>query len=96
VPALYFLRWGNPRRIAAAASIFILANSVSGLIGQWTKVGHGPAWQLMVPLALAVMAGGWLGHQMGFGAFKQLRVQRVTAALIFTVAVTVLWKGFVC
>lgn len=92
VPVLYFLRWGNPRRIAAAASVFILVNSISGLMGQWTKVGHGPSWELMAPLVLAVMAGGWLGHQIGFGALKPFRVQRMTAGLIFFIAITVLWK----
>lgn len=91
-PVLYFLRWGNPRRIAAAASIFILANSLSGLMGQWVKLGHGPAWEFMIPLAVAVVAGGWLGHQIGFGAFRPFRVQRVTAVLIFFVAMNVLWK----
>jgi len=37
-PVLYALRWDTPRKIAAACSLFILVNSISGLSGQITKL----------------------------------------------------------
>ncbi|MFH1018835.1 MAG: sulfite exporter TauE/SafE family protein, partial [Pseudomonadota bacterium] len=36
-PLLYLLKWGTPRQIAAMASFFIFANSLSGLAGQFHK-----------------------------------------------------------
>jgi hypothetical protein len=35
-PLLHWLRWGAPREIAGAASLFILVNSRAGLAGQTT------------------------------------------------------------
>ena len=91
-PILYFLKWGSAKKIAAASSVFIFVNSLSGICGQWMKNGHGPDERILLPLLLAVISGGILGHVIGFKNIKPIRVQRVTAMLIFFVAVTVLLK----
>ena len=37
-PVLYMMKWGGARQIAAACSLFILVNSLSGLVGQVMKL----------------------------------------------------------
>ncbi len=39
-PALILIRWADARGAAAAASVFVLVNSLSGLAGQFTKGIH--------------------------------------------------------
>jgi uncharacterized protein len=94
-PLLYLMRWGQARAIAATASLFILANSVAGLIGQGVKLGD--AGQLAditsyFPLAVAVLVGGQIGSWAGITILSQTLVRRATGVLIVYVAVQLLWK----
>jgi uncharacterized protein len=94
-PILHLTRWGKPRAIAATACVFILVNSVSGLIGQLMKLGasgHLPALTHYWPLALAVLVGGQIGSVASLKMLSQSLVRRLTAALILYVAGQLLWK----
>lgn len=93
-PILYLLRWGQPRQIAASASLFILFNSVSGLIGQILKSQTIPPVHFIVPLAIAVAIGGIFGTQMGYIRIKKPMLQRITAVLILFVSLKILWEQF--
>ncbi len=94
-PFLHFTRWGHAKAIAAAASLFILINSVAGLIGQSIKLsgsGHVPALVNQWPLALAVLVGGQLGSVIGIKLLNPAIVRRLTAVLVLYVAGQLLWK----
>lgn len=62
-PLLVMARWSGLRRTSAVAALFILVNSVSGLVGYLQKGGsvpeNLPVWGLMV------LAGGLLGSSLG-------------------------------
>lgn len=62
-PALVMARWSGLRQTSAIAALFILVNSVSGLVGHLQKSGAVPeglpVWGLMV------LAGGFLGSSLG-------------------------------
>ncbi|MFN5169496.1 MAG: sulfite exporter TauE/SafE family protein [Cyclobacteriaceae bacterium] len=88
-PVLYFLGWGRAREISAAASLFILVNSLSGLAGQWQQVQTLP-WRFVLPLLVAVVAGGQIGSRLGARKFDPLWIRRITAVLIAVAAVFVL------
>ncbi len=93
-PIQHITRWGSSREIAATASIFILANSLSGLAGQVAKLGTGglaglSAWW---PLFAAVFIGGQIGSHMGIGLFSERLVRRATGILIIYIAISLLWK----
>lgn len=63
-PLLHFARWNNARAIAATASLFILVNSLFGLVGQLLKGGADrltAAVGFGLPLLLAVVVGGQIG-----------------------------------
>lgn len=96
-PILHLTRWGSPRSIAATASVFILFNSVSGLAGQFTKLGATQAVGAISHywlLGLAVLIGGQIGSFASVKLLSQSLVRRTTALLILYVAVQLLWKQF--
>lgn len=94
-PALYFMRWGSPRQIAAASSLFILVNSLSGLAGQMMKLQDmallslaAPYWPLPIAVLIGGQAGSWLaGHKLDPDL-----IRRLTALLILYVAVRLIWR----
>lgn len=99
-PALHLVGWDRAKRVAAAASVFILANSIAGLGGQLTKLSGHPElvntafgyW----PLALSVLVGGQLGSRLGVQILPAIWLRRLTALLIFYVAIRLLiqaWSG---
>ncbi len=88
-PILYFTRWGSAREIAAACSLFILVNSISGLTGQLMKLGDlgaleqiWPYW----PVLPAVFVGGLLGNRFAALKISETWLKRLTALLILCVA----------
>jgi uncharacterized protein len=94
-PYLHLTRWAGAKPIAATASVFILVNSVAGLIGQLLKLGGAgdlPALQGYWPLALAVLVGGQIGSTLGAKILPPLLVRRATAVLILYVAAQLAWR----
>lgn len=93
-PILHFTRWGSPRAIAATACLFILVNSLAGLIGQATKLGASGISGLTDywPLAIAVLIGGQIGSFASLNLLSQSLVRRATGLLILYVAGQLLWK----
>ena len=62
-PLLIAAGWAGTRHAAGTSAIFILANSVSGLAGNFGAVGNIPA---AIPIWLAVVAvGGAVGSELG-------------------------------
>lgn len=94
-PILYGLRWGTPRQIAAACSLFILVNSIAGLAGQVMKLGDlGLAASIMPywPLFPAVLIGGQIGSRLATTRISASLIKRMTAILIFYVSARLLWR----
>jgi uncharacterized protein len=94
-PLLHLMRWGQAWAIAATASLFILVNSIAGLIGQGIKLGNSGALNAVTaywPLAIAVLIGGQIGSWAGIKILSQTLVRRATGVLILYVAVQLLWK----
>jgi hypothetical protein len=82
-PLLLLAGWANLRTTAATAVVFILANSVAGLLGQWSALNQLPAevWQW----AIAVIAGGALGSWLGARRLPSPAI-RVLLAVVLVVA----------
>ncbi len=93
-PVLHLMGWDRAKRVAATASVFILANSLAGLGGQMTKLAEETAllnaaldyW----PLALAVLVGGQIGSRIGVELLPAAWLRRLTAILILYVAIRLL------
>ena len=90
-PLLLLLGWTTAKQTAAAASLFILVNSVAGLTGQLIKGFHLGWWT--IPLVLAALAGGQIGSRMGSYWLSGTNVRRLLAAIIIVVGGRLLWKA---
>src|SRR5216683_4609436 len=66
-PLLLFCRWAHIRQAAAVSALFILVNSVGGLIGYFTAVYSVP--KLGIMLAIPAIIGGATGSHLGSRRF---------------------------
>ena len=83
-PLLHLSRWAGARQIAATTSLFILINSLSGLVGQLAKNGperFGEALSGALPLLVAVVLGGQLGSLLALRLLPERVIRWMTAAL---------------
>lgn len=91
-PLLNLIRWDNPKKIAATASVFILVNSISGILGQLTQLPPSVNVVRIVLLGAAVLVGGQLGSRIAILKFDPIMIRRMTAVLIFVAGIEVLYK----
>lgn len=89
-PVLHLLNWFEAKRIAALASVFILVNSISGLIGQVAAGLQNFKWDFIVPLLIAVLIGGQIGSRLSVKKFNTIYIRRITAILILLAAINIL------
>ena len=90
-PLLLLMRWVNVKQAAAAASFFILVNSIAGLAGQATKgVFH---LEMIIPLGLAVLIGGQIGSRLGSFHLSKKGLARILAVLVLYVSVRLIGNG---
>ena len=86
-PILFLIRASRPKHIVTAASLFILINSIFGIIGQLTKndvlVEVANYWYLLA----AVLVGGQLGNFLNLKIFPTRILALVTACLVIFVAI---------
>lgn len=83
-PLLHLSRWDGARRIAATASLFILINSLAGLVGQLAKSGpekFGEALSGSLPLLFAVVIGGQIGSFLALRYLPGQVIRWLTAGL---------------
>jgi len=85
-PILFLIRAGRPKHIVTTASLFILINSISGLIGQLTKNAVLMEIQNYWYLLAAVFIGGQIGNFLNLKIFKARILVLVTASLVLFVA----------
>lgn len=91
-PLLNLMRWDTPKKIAAAASVFILVNSIAGIAGQLTILPSNINYEQILLLCVAVFIGGQLGSRMNAVKFNQLLVRRLTAIVVCWAGIEVLSK----
>jgi uncharacterized membrane protein YfcA len=92
-PLLHLTRWRGAREIAASASLFILVNSIFGLVGQVLKQGPGVIGAVVdaaLPLMIAVAIGGQVGSLMAVRLLPARWVRWLTALLVAVVGVRLL------
>ena len=94
-PLLHALSWSSARRIAGAASLFILVNSLTGLAGQSVKLAQSDLARMAAgywPLLVAVLIGGQLGSYAGSRHIPEVWLKRVTGVLVLYVALRLALK----
>jgi len=90
-PVLLLLKWTDQKQTAAISALFILINSTSGLIGQWTKgiqISSG-----MYALVIVAFVGGLCGAFLGSLKFDQKVLKYILAAVLMLAAFKLLTGG---
>jgi hypothetical protein len=91
-PVLHFTGWGSAKKIAATSSFFILCNSISGISGQLLQIEMITFnWHIILPLVLAVFAGGQIGSRISSGIKSAFYIRKTTALLILFVGLRLLY-----
>ena len=94
-PILFLIRAAKPNHIITTASLFILINSLSGIVGQLTKSSVLSEIQNYWFLLLAVLIGGQIGNFLNLKIFPTRILALVTAGLVLFVAVRMAYKLFI-
>ncbi len=87
-PLLLFCHWAHTRTAAAVSAMFILVNSVSGLLGQFASGQKVPsfAWGL----AVVAIIGGTIGSYFGSRKFPVRAIQLLLATVLIIASVKLL------
>lgn len=94
-PVLNLLKWANPRIVASLASVFILVNSLSGLVGLNVAGTFKLNQELMLQLIVAVVLGGSLGSYLSNRKFNLKFLGVLTSILVLYVGLRlILLHGF--
>ncbi len=94
-PVLNLLKWANPRIIASLASVFILVNSLAGLVGLNVAGTFRLDYDLVFKLIIAVVLGGSLGSYLSNKKLNLKFLGILTAILVFYVGLRlILLHGF--
>ena len=81
-PLLLFCRWAHIRQAAAVSAVFILVNSIGGLVGYFTAVRSLP--MLGLYLAIPAIIGGAIGSHLGS---RRLPVRAISILLAIVLAI---------
>jgi uncharacterized membrane protein YfcA len=90
-PLLILSGIADPKRAAATSSVFIVANSVSGFVGQ--SLSSKPIdFTILLPLALVVLAGGLIGSRLGAFRFDHEKIRIIVGAIVAVAGVNLMIK----
>jgi uncharacterized protein len=85
-PLLFLMKAGYPKHIATTASLFILINSIFGVVGQLTKDIVINEFFNYWPLFVAVLVGGQIGNYINIKFLSNKTLALLTSLLVIFVA----------
>jgi len=91
-PILFLIRVARPKHIITAASLFILINSVFGIIGQLTKNLNFDEVYNFFYLLIAVLIGGQIGNYLNLKIFPTRLLALITSSLVLFIAIRMGFK----
>ena len=86
-PILFLMKAGYPKHITSTASLFILINSIFGIIGHLTKDIVLEEFLNFWPLFLAVLIGGQIGSYLNIKFLSNKFLALITSFLVIFVAI---------
>ena len=86
-PILFLLKAEKPKIIATSASLFILVNSISGILGQLTKANILFELSNYASLFICVFIGGFLGNYLNLKIFTSRVLAIITSLLVIFVSI---------
>ena len=79
-PLLILTGLSDTKKTAATASLFIVTNSIAGLIGHSIK--SIPDISLLIPLAVTVLVGGIIGSKLGAFKFDHDKLRIIVGGVV--------------
>jgi uncharacterized membrane protein YfcA len=79
-PILLLTKWAGPQLTAGTIAVFVLVNSISGLLGHWSTSMHLPS-QLPVWGVMALV-GGWIGAEIGSRRLSATTIRRMLGLIL--------------
>ncbi len=86
-PIILLFGWGDAKTTAGVAAMFVWVNSAAGLIGSSLSGQVVLNGELLLPFAVAVLIGGYIGSKMGAEHFSQERVKGVLVCVLLLAAI---------
>ena len=86
-PILFLMKADKPKNIVTTASLFILINSLSGILGQFTKEIVLKEIIFYWPLFISVLVGGLFGNFLNLKIFSNRILALITSLLVIFVAI---------
>ena len=94
-PILFLLKADKPKNIATTASLFILINSISGILGHLSKENVFNEVFFYWPLFLAVLIGGFFGNYLNLKILSSRTLALITSLLVIFIAIRMGFKIFI-
>jgi uncharacterized membrane protein YfcA len=79
-PLLLLMRWARTKTVAATSALFILLNSVAGLLGNLSSTAKLPSFAFI--LVGAAVIGGAAGSYFGSWRFNHVVIKRLLAVVL--------------
>jgi uncharacterized protein len=79
-PLLLLMGWASTKETAATSALFILLNSVAGLLGNLASTALLPSF--IWPLLVCAAVGGFIGSRMGANKASAVLIRRLLAAVL--------------
>lgn len=79
-PLVIFMHWARTKTASAVSALFILVNSISGLLGNLSATKSFPAFA--VPLGIAAILGGAAGSYLGSRHVPVTAIKRLLAVVL--------------
>jgi uncharacterized membrane protein YfcA len=79
-PLVIFMHWARTKTASAVSALFILVNSISGLLGNVSATKTFPGF--MLPFVVAAVLGGAVGSYLGSRRFPVITIKRLLAVVL--------------
>lgn len=90
-PLLLFMKWARTKTAAAVSALYILVNSIAGLLGNLSNSRDLPTYAL--PLVGAVLVGGGTGSYLGSRRFEPAQIKRLLALVLLIAGVKLIFTA---
>jgi uncharacterized membrane protein YfcA len=80
-PLVIFMRWARTKTASAISAMFILVNSISGLLGNFSSTKQLPVL-FVLPMVAAAVSGGVVGSYLGSRRFSPNFIKRILAVVL--------------
>lgn len=83
-PIMILRRWADPKKTSAVSALFIVVNSIAGIVGRTARGGF--EFSTAVPFIVAALLGGLLGSHFGANKFSGMALRRLLSAVLVIAA----------